>query len=269
MPDNPPLTITEIPLTSIRVPVTNNGRLTIDPQKVDRLAAEIAKVGLLHPITVTPNGQLYDLIAGNTRYLAFLKLGRPTIPAIVRQLDHAQQTHARLAENMTRAQLSPIEEALALAQMLETNPEGVEGLAAQLNRTTNWVLDRLEILDWPQEIQAAVHERKLSSAAARHLAKIQDPTTRGTYLHHAINNGITAATARQWLLETQSAQYEPQNVSENAILQPSQTISVEVRAQCNLCLETNDITNTVTLRACRTCAKLISNAQQQTPTNTR
>ena len=68
------------------------------------LAQNISDIGLLHPVVVTPGGQL---IAGERRLLAYRHLGREHIPATVLNLDHIAR--GEYAENFFRKMFTPSE----------------------------------------------------------------------------------------------------------------------------------------------------------------
>jgi hypothetical protein len=81
------------PLDQIRVGKRHRKELG----DVAGLAASIEDIGLLHPIVVTPDGQL---IAGARRLAAFTLLGKAEIPATAVDLDAV--VRGEFAENMQR-----------------------------------------------------------------------------------------------------------------------------------------------------------------------
>jgi ParB family transcriptional regulator, chromosome partitioning protein len=83
-----------------------------DMGNIDALAANIAEVGLLHPVVVTPTG---ELIAGERRIRAFQKLGRSKIPATV--IDLERVVRGEHAENFFREPFTP-SEAVAIADAI-------------------------------------------------------------------------------------------------------------------------------------------------------
>jgi N6-adenosine-specific RNA methylase IME4 len=93
-------TIAELPIADIDV----GKRHRRDMGDIDALAGNIADIGLLHPIVVTPTGRL---IAGARRLRAFHKLGRNTIPATIVDLD--QVVRGEYAENFFRKTFTPSE----------------------------------------------------------------------------------------------------------------------------------------------------------------
>jgi site-specific DNA-methyltransferase (adenine-specific) len=84
---------------------------------IETLAASIERLGLLHPVVVTPDKRL---IAGGRRLQAFRHLGRDRIPVrVVRNLDDAiALLEAERDENTCRLDLAP-SEAVALGRKLE------------------------------------------------------------------------------------------------------------------------------------------------------
>lgn len=111
------MTTFELPLDEINV----GQRARNDNGSLQDLIDSIQRVGLLHPIVVTPD---HRLLCGARRLLAFEALGRDRIPVTVAQ----DITDARLAyqaerdENTCRKDFTP-SEALRFAQRLEESEQ--------------------------------------------------------------------------------------------------------------------------------------------------
>lgn len=231
-----------------------------DPDAIRRLRDQIATSGLINPITVRPAGRRFRLIAGLNRLEAYKLLQRTEIPAHIVTTDDAGASTIRLTENLTRTNLTPIEEAAQLHDLVEATPGGVDSVAATIGRSIPWVLDRLEILDWDMELQQAVHDKKISASAAKRLARIADPETRKNYIHQAATHGINTRTAALWLQDSISlAQPEPA-VSENSIIEPPPQNPPETRIQCFTCGTKHNIIDTYPVRLCPNCIQTIQTA---------
>lgn len=111
-------------------------RYSLDEGAVAALAASIEGQDLYQPITVRPldsPGQSgrYEVVLGHRRLAAFRRLGRPTIPAIIREYDDAQALRAMLDENLRREDVNLFEQTegvvrlVALASGREGEPQGV------------------------------------------------------------------------------------------------------------------------------------------------
>ncbi len=253
----------DIPLTLIDLPDPRNGRREIDHEHVARLAHEIARLGLLHPITVRAVGDRFALVAGNHRFHAFKHLHRDTIPAIVTAADDDQAAELRLTENLQRNQLTPLEEAHQLSELLDHEPEGIDGLARRLNRGATWILDRLDLLKYPPDFQDAIHAGRLALGAAKHLIRIQPPELRAQYLAHAIEHGCSAATARLWAQDASRESAPPPEPLENSSATAPLEMKTTTEIRCFGCETFVDINDTESLRICKPCLQQIAGARNQ------
>jgi len=245
-----------------------NGRLEPNPKATARLRDQIATDGLINPITVRTRGGRYELIAGRNRLEACRQLGWSTIPATIHDVDDYKTATMRLAENVTRSNLSPVEEALQLADLVEQNPHGIDGVAQTLGRKPNWILDRLEILAWDTPIQQAVHARKLSLAAASRLARIPDPTERQRYCEQAVIHGISARTANLWLQAAMTQTGGDIELSEKSVLQGTTQPTDKILQSCHLCGSPVEIAAITRIACCPSCATALLHAaaNQHQPT---
>ena len=110
--------IKEIKISEIKVSEANTRKdLTagLEESGIEELAQSIQEKGLLNPIMVMEQADgKFGIIAGQRRFLAFQKLGRETIPAIVRDsMDSTDATIISLVENVHRADMNPIDKARA------------------------------------------------------------------------------------------------------------------------------------------------------------
>lgn len=231
-----------------------------DPEAIRRLRDQIATSGLINPITVRASHTGFQLIAGLNRLEAYKLLQRTEIPAHVLEVDDTAAATIRLTENLTRSQLSPIEEAAQLHDLVEATAGGVDAVAATTGRTANWVLDRLEILDWDPELQQAVHEKKISASAAKRLARIPDPETRSRYVQQAATHGISARTAALWLQDAIALAQPAPPVSENSTIVQNPAPEMEIRVGCFACGTKCLYPETHPVRLCINCITAIQTA---------
>lgn len=257
--------ILNLPIGSILVEDPTNGRLEIDHDHVLDLANQIIQTGLLNPITVAKSGELYILVAGRHRLAAFHHLARPTIPATVIPNNALTIATARLAENSQRSNLSPVEEALQLAALVELHPQAVDGVATAVGRSVNWVLDRLDIRSWPIELQDAVHNKRISLGAAKRLARIRPIHAMNARINDAITSGINVRTASLWLQDSQQPGSENFELSEKDVTPKSYNIECKSELKCVLCLEFHDIIRTHNVRVCSGCLEGLQAMQSPQP----
>lgn len=190
-----------IPLTAIHVDTSRMHRAGITDDSVRDLATSIGALGLLSPVIVEPAADGFRLVAGQRRLLAVRRLGWTTIQALVSDAANVTSFEIKAAENLERQQLSPYEEALAIADAIEHDALELGDVATRLNRSVAWCTERLAILDWPPTLQQAIHDGSLSLAAARPLAAIPDPDDQHFLIDQARKSGATARTTSAWLQE--------------------------------------------------------------------
>jgi ParB family transcriptional regulator, chromosome partitioning protein len=97
-------------------------RKVFPQEEIESLAQSIGETGLLQPITIRPNGDRYQLIAGERRLRAHKLLGKPTIEALISEAEEGDMAVFALAENIDREDLSDYEIGKALRQVDELFP---------------------------------------------------------------------------------------------------------------------------------------------------
>ncbi len=143
----------------------------IDAEHVENLAKSIALRGLLVPLIVRATNAGYELVAGFHRYHACRKLSLTDVPVVVRDTEGSSADSA--AENVTRKQLTPLEEARAVQAMLD---EGytLDGTAQALGWSRQLVTARAKILKLPEAGQALVGRGEIPVSAIDTLLAIGD-----------------------------------------------------------------------------------------------
>ncbi|MEO6816377.1 MAG: ParB/RepB/Spo0J family partition protein [Edaphobacter sp.] len=163
----------EIPLDHIeRNPFQTRTRF--DDAKLAELAASIAATGVVQPILVRPLGvpNRYQLIAGERRWLASRRVGKSTIPAIVRQVSDEQTLEITIVENLQRADLNPMEQARAYQRLSHQFQLTQEQMATRTGKERASVANFLRLLRLPETVQQKVESGDLSFGHARALLSL-------------------------------------------------------------------------------------------------
>lgn len=155
---------------SIR-PLPNQPRRHFDEAAIAELADSIGARGLLQPIIVrhAPDGQGYQLVAGERRWRAAQRVGLHQIPALVRDLNDAATYEIALVENIQRQDLNAIEEAGAYRRLIDDFGHSQEELAKLVGKSRSHVANLMRLLDLPQGVQGLVGDGSLSMGHARAL----------------------------------------------------------------------------------------------------
>jgi len=178
----------ELPMASVR-PNPFQPRTRMDEGPLDELVASIQASGLLQPVLVRPRNGGYELIAGERRWRAATRLGWTKIPAIVKDVDDQTLLTLALIENLQRDDLSPIDEAAGYQRLASEFklPHGEIARLVGRNRAT--IANLLRLLQLPAEVQAMVHDRKLTEGHARALLGLAEPAAMIALAQRAADEG--------------------------------------------------------------------------------
>jgi len=167
--------VQHIGVGSIR-PLPGQPRRHFDETAIAELADSIALRGLLQPIIVrrSPDGDGYQLVAGERRWRAAQRAGLHQIPALVRELDDAATYEIALVENIQRQDLNAIEEASAYRRLIEDFGHNQEALAKLVGKSRSHVANLMRLLDLPASVQQLVGDGSLAMGHARALVGAPD-----------------------------------------------------------------------------------------------
>lgn len=240
-------------LAQIFVP-PNLHRVDIDEQALEDLAHSITTNGLLNPINVQDNGNdSYTLIAGHRRLLAHQRLGRTEIACTVHNGSARDASSARFAENLHRANLSPMEEARAIHHAHHIDLIAISTLARLLNRSQEWISRRLALLEMPLDLQELAHAGTLPLGSALALANVTDEIHRRYLTRYALDAGaavnVIAEWVRQWQLAGELGDQGAAPLPE--MPEPGQPITVTM--PCYVCGEAHPYQELRVTRVCGGC----------------
>ncbi len=168
-------TLLEVPVSAIR-PNPYQPRTRLDEPQFQELVASLETTGLLQPIVLRKHLEGYQLIAGERRWRAALKLGWPKIPAIIKEADDRTLLTLALVENLQRDNLSAIEEANSYHRLIEEFDLSQAEVARLVGRDRSTVANALRLLKLPTEVAEMVNDGRLSEGHARALLGLSERT---------------------------------------------------------------------------------------------
>lgn len=206
-PETPP-TLASIPLDQI-TPHPDNPRTFPKRDKDDPtlrdLAGSIKSVGLLEPILVRPQGDGFQLLAGERRWRASRLAGLDSIAAIVRDLDDTAAVEVLVTENLQRESLHPLEEARGIQALIERAGWNASDVAARLGKSPAWVSQRARLTNLSPEWVAAIGnpECAVSQWPLGHLLLISrlEPAAQNDVAaeHEFLEEGDYELPDREWI----------------------------------------------------------------------
>jgi ParB family chromosome partitioning protein len=162
-------------------------RQQIAPEALQELADSIRAQGVIQPVIVRPvpspspspgpavpaaGGEAssvirYELVAGERRWRAVQLAGLQTIPAIVRPMHDAAAAAVALIENLQREDLNPLEEAQAIARLIQDFSLTHEAAAAAVGRSRTGITNLLRLLDLHADVKTLLGDDQIGMGHAR------------------------------------------------------------------------------------------------------
>jgi ParB family chromosome partitioning protein len=151
---------------------TTNPRRTFDDSKLAELAESLRTQGLIQPITVRPNSEGYEIVAGARRFRAAHLAEMDEIPVRVVQLSDEQALEWQLIENSQRVDVHPYEEAQGYQRLLDLPVYDVATLAEKTGKSESLIYIRLALLQLIPEVAEAFQEERITASHANLIARL-------------------------------------------------------------------------------------------------
>lgn len=150
-------------------------RKHFDPEALQELSDSIRHFGVLQPLLVQRDEKGgYQIIAGERRYRAAQAAGLKEIPVLVRDYSSQQVAEISIIENVQRADLNPIEEAMAYQMLIRDYGLTQEEVADKVSKSRTTVTNALRLLKLAEGARDLLVEGKISSGHARALLALED-----------------------------------------------------------------------------------------------
>ena len=184
------LAVTELPVASI-VPNPHQPRKEFDESAVKELAESIRSEGLLQPIVVRKVKGGYELIAGERRLRAFKQLGQKFIPVRVIEASDATSAVLALLENLQRADLNPVDEAIGVASLMRDFNLTQEAVADRLGKPRASIANLVRLLQLDREILGYLGKGQLSTGHAKVLLGLEQQAHRVQVARLVVEKGLS------------------------------------------------------------------------------
>ena len=182
--------VQRLPIARIR-PNPYQPRREFAPGELSDLEASLKASGLLQPINVRKIGKDgYELIAGERRFRAATNLGWTEIPAIVREVDDQTMLTLALVENLQRADLNCIEEALGFQRLIDEFGLTQQQVADVVGKDRSTVANFIRLLSLPAAVRSMLEQNLLTMGHARAILGAPDEKTRVELANEAVAKGL-------------------------------------------------------------------------------
>lgn len=168
-------------------------RSYFEEEALVELADSIREHGIIQPLILTENSQRsghYWLIAGERRWRASQQAGLSRVPAIVRESSTQQMVEWALIENIQRADLNSLEEAVAYYTLMKEFSLTHEQVAARVSKSRSAITNTLRLLQLPTDAQKALIVGRISAGHARALLALPSHEAMSSMLNQVMTEGL-------------------------------------------------------------------------------
>lgn len=159
-------------------PNPNQPRKTFQEEKLIELANSIKIKGVVQPLIVRKKQgtkESFEIVAGERRWRAAQRAQIHELPVIVREFSDTEVLEIAIIENVQRADLNPVEEALGYKNLMDNFNHTQEGLSKEIGKSRSHIANLLRLLNLPAEVQDLLISGKLTAGHARALVTCDNP----------------------------------------------------------------------------------------------
>tara|TARA_Y100000590_G_scaffold54102_1_gene56466 strand:- start:723 stop:1571 length:849 start_codon:yes stop_codon:yes gene_type:complete len=152
-------------------------RKLFDKKSLEELTDSIKERGIIQPIVVRKSKDFtdkYEIVAGERRWLAAQNAGMNDVPVVEIDVDDLQSLEFAIVENVQRADLNPIEEALGYKRLINEFNYDQEKVAQFIGKSRAHISNCLRLLSLPKEVITFLEEGKLSQGHAKNLVGLEN-----------------------------------------------------------------------------------------------
>ncbi|CUH51473.1 ParB/RepB/Spo0J family partition protein [Shimia marina] len=158
-----------VPIERIE-PNPDQPRRDFTPEQLDDLANSIREKGVIQPLIVRKKANdRYEIVAGERRWRASQMAKLHELPIIVREYDDTEVLEIAIIENIQRADLNPVEEAMGYRQLMQKFGHTQEKVSEALGKSRSHIANLMRLLNLPDDVQSMLREGQLSAGHARAL----------------------------------------------------------------------------------------------------
>jgi ParB family transcriptional regulator, chromosome partitioning protein len=180
-------------LVDVEKVVANKGQ----PRKIFKekdlleLSESIKENGVIQPLLVIEKDGMFEIIAGERRFRASKLAGLTKVPVIVKRATKKDVLVMSIIENVQRADLNCVEEALAYFQLMNEFELTQEEVAKKIGKERSTIANFLRILKLPKDVIVSLQKELLSFGHAKILVSMNDDETIKRLANEVITKGLS------------------------------------------------------------------------------
>ena len=190
--------VIEVDINKIE-PGVGQPRKNFDKEKIEALAESIKEHGIIQPLIVTKENDLYYIIAGERRWRAARVAGIKKVPVIEREASTKEVVELALIENIQREDLNPVEEAEAYNKLIKDYSMTQEQVATVVGKSRPAVANMLRLLNLSKEVRNMLISGEISVGQARPLLAIEKAKEQNEVAKYVVKAELNSRQIEQYV----------------------------------------------------------------------
>lgn len=149
-------------------------RKIFDEEKIKELSESIKEYGILQPLVLRKDKDVFTIIAGERRYRAAKEAGLKEVPVLIKDVSKEDADKISLIENIQRQDLNPIEEALGYKSIMQEYSLTQEELSSAIGKSRQYIGNTIRVLKLDKRVIDFLKDELLTMSHAKLLLSIKD-----------------------------------------------------------------------------------------------
>tara|TARA_B100000900_G_C20587024_1_gene720016 strand:+ start:63 stop:905 length:843 start_codon:yes stop_codon:yes gene_type:complete len=226
----------KMPISDL-IPNKYQPRKNFNKSNLDDLTNSIKERGVLQPIIVrrsSDQNNMYEIIAGERRWLAAQKAGLHEVPVVVTEADDLRSLEFAIVENVQRQDLNPLEEAQGYKRLIEEFSYDQEKVSKFIGKSRSYISNSLRILTLPNDVIKLIETEQLSTGHAKILVGLENASF---VANKIIEKKLSVRQAESFVQLFKNKKQKSKNIKDTNIL--SLELSVSNKIGLNVDIQNN------------------------------
>lgn len=203
-------------------------RTTSDSKGIEEIAASIKSMGILQPLLARKIGdKRYELIAGHRRLKGAILAGLEEVPVIVKDVTDKEMLQMAIVENVHREDMSPIDKANGYKRLITQFKMTQNQLSEMIGISRSAIANTIRLLELPDNIINALHQRKITEGHARALLSIKNDDRREIALRRIVVGSMSVREAEVYTKRIEKSELLLNNKEDKTERSPEESGFIE------------------------------------------
>ncbi|EPY2272615.1 ParB/RepB/Spo0J family partition protein [Clostridium sporogenes] len=198
-------------------PNNEQPRKNFDEEKIGYLAQSIKEHGIIQPLVLKKEGNLYTIVAGERRWRAAKLVGIKKIPAVVMDLDDRSVLEISLIENIQRQDLNCIEEAQAYKNLIQEFKITQDILSIRIGKSRAAIANCMRLLALDKRVQQYLIDGVITEGHGRALLALRENELQYKLSQTIIDENLSVRETERIIKNIYKEKKNSNNIKDNEI----------------------------------------------------